>query len=100
MPCWAETPTAAESGFTPKISAWPARRPISSRRSRAWSMSTTIWTRCGGKSNFRELALDAWRVVEAQHMVATRKLVDSDEEQAMLESLIERAKPPARQGPE
>jgi len=33
-------------------------------------------------------------------MVATRKLVDSDEEQALLEDLIERAKPPARREPE
>src|ERR1041384_5808829 len=63
-------------------------------------MSPTIWTQCGAKSNFRELSLDAWRVVEAEHMVATRKLVDSDEEQALLEDLIERAKPPARREPE
>src|SRR5262245_14321301 len=63
-------------------------------------MSQTIWTQCGGKSNLRELALDTWRVVEAEHMVATRKLVDSDEEQCVLEDLVERAKPPARHGPE
>ena len=63
-------------------------------------MSLTIWTQCGGKSNFRELSLDAWRVVEAEHMVATRKLVDSDEEQALLEDLIERAKPPLQREPE
>jgi hypothetical protein len=34
-------------------------------------------------------------VVESQHLFATRKLVDSDEEQALLEELIEEAKPPA-----
>lgn len=35
-----------------------------------------------------------WRVVEAQHVVSTRKLVDSDAEQRLLEDLVERAKPP------
>jgi hypothetical protein len=34
-------------------------------------------------------------VVESQHLFATRKLVDSDEEQAVLEELIEDLKPPA-----
>jgi len=33
-------------------------------------------------------------VVEAQHQVSTRKLVDSTEEQILLEELIDRAKPP------
>jgi hypothetical protein len=33
--------------------------------------------------------------VESQHLFATRKLVDSDEEQALLEELIEEVKPPA-----
>src|SRR5207245_1032206 len=32
--------------------------------------------------------------VEAQHQVSTRKLVDTLEEQALLEELIDRAKPP------
>ncbi|HEY0840601.1 MAG TPA: RES family NAD+ phosphorylase [Vulgatibacter sp.] len=35
-----------------------------------------------------------WRVVEAQHVVSTRKLVDSDAEQQILEELVERGKPP------
>ncbi|AKU91508.1 RES family NAD+ phosphorylase [Vulgatibacter incomptus] len=35
-----------------------------------------------------------WRVVEAQHVVSTRKLVDSDADQQLLEELIERHKPP------
>jgi hypothetical protein len=34
-----------------------------------------------------------WRVVEAQHQVSTLKLVDTIEEQAILETLIERTKP-------
>jgi hypothetical protein len=33
--------------------------------------------------------------VESQHLFSTRKLVDSDEEQALLEEMIEEAKPPA-----
>jgi RES domain len=39
-------------------------------------------------------------VVEAQHVVSTRKLVDSDAEQVLLEELIDRAKPPAPPEPE
>jgi len=37
-------------------------------------------------------------VVEAQHQVSTRKLVDSAEEQALLEELIDRVKPPDHTG--
>lgn len=33
-------------------------------------------------------------MVEAQHRISTRRLVDSDEEQALLEALIDRSKPP------
>lgn len=60
-------------------------------------MSQTIWTRCGEKSSCRRLVGRAWRVVEAQHVVSTRKLVDTLEEQELLEELIERQKPPAPQ---
>lgn len=35
-----------------------------------------------------------WRMVEAQHKVSTMKLVDSAEEQALLEDLLEGSKPP------
>jgi hypothetical protein len=56
-------------------------------------MSSNIWTQCGGKSNLRRLSLLASRVVEAQHQISTRKLVDSLEEQELLEELIEAAKP-------
>jgi RES domain len=57
-------------------------------------MSSSIWTRCAGASELRALRLSPWRVVEAQHQVSTRKLVDSIEEQILLEELIDRAKPP------
>lgn len=56
-------------------------------------MSSSIWTRCAGDSRTRPLRLTPWRVVEAQHQVSTRKLVDSNEEQILLEELIERVKP-------
>lgn len=62
-------------------------------------MSPTIWTRCGGLTNQRELAGEGLRVVEGQHVNSTRKLVDSDEEQSLLEALLdEGAKPPRPKG--
>jgi hypothetical protein len=68
-------------------------------------VSSNIWTQCadaskpaGRRAPFRTLRLSPWRVVEAQHQVSTRKLVDSLEEQALLEQLIETAKPPSRAG--
>jgi hypothetical protein len=57
-------------------------------------MSSSIWTRCAGDSEIRSLRLTPWRVVEAQHQFSTRKLVDSAEEQMLLEELIEASKPP------
>jgi hypothetical protein len=57
-------------------------------------MSSSIWTQCAGDSELRPLRLVALRVVEAQHQVSTRKLVETDAEQALLEELIEGAKPP------
>lgn len=63
-------------------------------------MSSAIWTRCAGSSDgIRALAASPWRVVEAQHLVATRKLVDSAAEQAALEDLIEAGKPPLPHDP-
>jgi hypothetical protein len=56
-------------------------------------MSSSIWTRCAGASRVRPLRLTPWRVVEAQHQVSTRKLVDSAQEQELLEELIDGAKP-------
>ena len=57
-------------------------------------MSSRIWTRCAGDSEIRALRVSPWRVVEAQHQVSTRKLVDSAEEQALLEEMIDSIKPP------
>lgn len=61
-------------------------------------MYSTIWTQCAGSSEVRPLATTAWRAVEAQHQIATRKLVDSLEEQTLLESLLEEHKPPSPTG--
>lgn len=61
-------------------------------------MSSTIWTQSEGSSDIRPLSLEPWRIVEAQHLVATRKLVDSDAEQAVLEDILEAHKPPVREG--
>ncbi len=59
-------------------------------------MSSSIWTQCAGASSLRPLRLSPWRIVESQHHISTRKIVDSIEEQAVLEELIETAKPAHR----
>jgi hypothetical protein len=59
-------------------------------------MSSSIWMQCAGDSELRPLQLEPWRVVESQHQISTRKLVDSDAEQQLLEQLIDAAKPPDR----
>ncbi len=61
-------------------------------------MSSSIWTQCAGEREIRPLACSALRAVEAQHVIATRKLVDSPEEQEVLEALIDSAKPPWPRG--
>lgn len=58
-------------------------------------MSSSIWMQCEGDSRKQSLEITAWRVVEAQHQLSTRKLVDSAEEQILLEEMIESSKPPA-----
>jgi RES domain len=61
-------------------------------------MSSTIWTRCAGSSEIAPLATTPWRAVEAQHQISTRKLVDDDAEQAVLEEILERSKRPLADG--
>lgn len=61
---------------------------------KGWWMSSAIWTQCAGDSEIRPLERIPFRVVESQHQVSTRKLVDTLEEQALLESLIDGVKPP------
>lgn len=57
-------------------------------------MSPSIWTQCAGRFELTRIGGAAWRAVESQHVTSSRKLVDSDEEQEVLESLIDSAKPP------
>ena len=56
-------------------------------------MSSTTWTRAALSSSARELSGLCWRVVEAQHHVSTLKLLDTLDEQRLLEGLIESTKP-------
>lgn len=56
-------------------------------------MSSSIWTPAALSSEARALSGTCWRLVEAQHLVSTLKLVDSVEEQQLLEELIEDSKP-------
>ncbi|HBB52904.1 MAG TPA: RES domain-containing protein [Legionellales bacterium] len=53
----------------------------------------SIWTSCQGKNYFQSLHHKPWRVVEAQHILSARDLVDTSEEHDILENLIEQSKP-------
>ncbi|QRM36806.1 RES family NAD+ phosphorylase [Rhizobium rhizogenes] len=56
-------------------------------------MSLPIWTPDALSSEARPISGRYWRLVEAQHQVSTLKLVDTLEEQALLETLLEESKP-------
>lgn len=56
-------------------------------------MSSPTWTPAALRSELRPYERRLWRVVEGQHLVSTRKLVDTNAEQQMLEDLIEATKP-------
>jgi hypothetical protein len=57
-------------------------------------MQKYLWTQCKGGGLIGSLNETVWRIVEAQEISATRKLVDSLEEQAILEYMLESSKPP------
>ena len=57
-------------------------------------MSSPTWTPDALRSEARGLSTTCWRLVEAQHRVSTMKLVDSLDEQALLEAELEATKPP------
>ncbi|WP_211160077.1 hypothetical protein [Aromatoleum aromaticum] len=59
---------------------------------------TDIWAAVGAEAPVVELAGDLVRLVESQEQIATNRLVDTLEEQALLESLLETSKPPLPQG--
>jgi hypothetical protein len=52
-----------------------------------------IWQACQGENYVTALDLQPWRIVEAQHVLSTRDLVDTAEEHDILESLLEDSKP-------
>lgn len=56
-------------------------------------MPSIIWTPAALSSSARPLSGRCWRVVEAQHHVSTLKLVDTLDEQLLLESFIDGTKP-------
>jgi hypothetical protein len=57
-------------------------------------MDLDLWAKNRGPTHIISFAETAWRIVEAQHIFSTRKLVDSVMEQEILEDLIEAVKPP------
>jgi hypothetical protein len=57
-------------------------------------MSSRTWTPAALSSDARALEGICWRLVEAQHRISTLKLVDSVDEQAVLERLVDDTKPP------
>lgn len=57
-------------------------------------MSSHTWTHDALRSERRTIEGPAWRLVEAQHVVSTLSLVDSLDEQSLLEDILEETKPP------
>jgi RES domain len=55
---------------------------------------STTWTPTAVASELRPWQGTLWRAVEAQHRVSTLRLVDTLDEQSLLESLLETTKPP------
>lgn len=53
----------------------------------------TLWDVCEGSAHIHALSIKPWRVVEAQHILSARDLVDSREEHDVLEALLEDSKP-------
>lgn len=58
-------------------------------------MSFNTWTPPALWSEARPWQGSLWRMVEAQHVAATMKLVDNRAEQDLLEALLEGSKPPS-----
>ncbi|MBT9368683.1 RES family NAD+ phosphorylase [Rhizobium sp. CSW-27] len=56
-------------------------------------MSLPIWTPDALSSEILPVRGAFWRLVEAQHQVSTMKLVETSEEQALLETLLDETKP-------
>jgi hypothetical protein len=52
------------------------------------------WTPAELSSKAQEHSFKVWRMVEAQHLVSTSKIVDTRAEQELLEDILEERKPP------
>ncbi|KAF1054386.1 MAG: hypothetical protein GAK43_00903 [Stenotrophomonas maltophilia] len=55
---------------------------------------TDLWERCQGERAVTALRGKLVRLVESQEQVATLQLVETLDEQALLEELLETSKPP------
>ncbi len=55
----------------------------------------SIWQSIEGERYIKSIDTEAFRLIEGQHYIATRKLVDSLIEHEILEDLIDRSKPSA-----
>ena len=60
-------------------------------------MSSTTWTPAALSSEARDLTVKVWRMVAAQHLVSTSKIMDTRAEQELLEDILEERKPPIPQ---
>ena len=61
-------------------------------------MSSRTWTPRAVASSARAARFSLWRAVESQHIVATTALVDTLDEQHVLERLLDESKPPVPEG--
>lgn len=57
-------------------------------------MTGVSWQTAWFEVGIAPMSMQAWRGVEAQHVVSTMRLVDSADEQDELERILERSKPP------
>jgi len=57
-------------------------------------VSLPTWTPAELSSEASEISCKVWRMVEAQHIVSTLKIVDTRAEQELLEEILEENKPP------
>jgi len=57
-------------------------------------VSSPTWTPAELSSKASEISCKVWRMVEAQHIVSTVKIVDTRAEQELLEEILEENKPP------
>jgi hypothetical protein len=57
-------------------------------------MSEAMWDPAWIHEHVKNLSMRAFRMVETQHIAATMRLVDSSDEQVLLEQMLEDSKPP------